>query len=210
MNIITLPLGALATNCYLASADNGDTAVIDPSCNAERISRELEKNNLTPKMILLTHGHFDHIMAATELKEKYGIPVYIHTLDLPMLKDTARNLFDNFPMGESFLPVENAETVEDGEKIPLGNTEFTVIHTPGHSMGSCCYLSGDVIFSGDTLFAGSVGRTDFPGSSFTAMTESLKKLNALDGDYRIFPGHGPATTLFAERRQNIYLAGMEL
>lgn len=208
MNIITIPLGALATNCYLVSSENGNTAIIDPSCNGSRISAELEKNHLTPKMILLTHGHFDHIMAAALLKEKYNIPVYVHTLDLPMLKDTEKNLFASFSSGNDFLPIENATTVEDGEKVPMDELEFTVIHTPGHTMGSCCYLSGDVIFSGDTLFAGSIGRTDFPGSSFTSMNESLKKLNTLDGDYKIYPGHGPETSLFAERRQNIYLAGL--
>lgn len=208
MNIITLPLGTLATNCYLASGENRNTVIIDPSCDAERISAELERNGLTPKMIFLTHGHFDHIMAAAELKEKYNLPVYVHTLDLPLLKDINRNLLSNFSTGEDFIPVENATAVGDGEKISADGLEFTVMHTPGHSAGSCCYISGDVIFSGDTLFAGSVGRTDFPGSSFVSMTDSLKKLNALGGDYKIFPGHGPATTLFAERRQNIYLAGM--
>lgn len=164
MNIITLPLGVLSTNCYLASDENGETAIIDPACGADEISAVLDRNSLTPKMILLTHGHFDHIMAAAELKGKYNIPVYVHTLDLPMLTSADRNLLVDFAGKRDFNHIENASTIEDGEKISLGGQEFTVIHTPGHSMGSCCYLSGDVIFSGDTLFAGSVGRTDFPGS----------------------------------------------
>lgn len=209
MRIISLCLGVLGANCYLACDESGNTAVIDPGSEPERIIAELKKENLTPKAILLTHGHFDHIMAAEALRAEFDIPVYIHSEDSKMLSDEKENLLTNFPLGELFVPVKSFTAIADGDKISAGNLSLLVMNTPGHSRGSCSFICGDVIFTGDTLFQGSIGRTDFKGGSYSMMESSLLRLKNLDGDYRIFPGHGPATTLDKERIQNIYLAGQE-
>lgn len=209
MQVISLCLGVLGANCYIASDDNGNAAVIDAGSEPERIIAELKKEGLTPKAILLTHGHFDHIMAAEALREEFDIPVYIHSEDSKMLSDENENLLTNFPLGELFVPVKSFKEISDGDKISVGDLSFLVMNTPGHSRGSCSFICEDAVFTGDTLFKGSIGRTDFNGGSYSMMESSLLRLKNLDGDYRIFPGHGPVTTLNKERVQNIYLVGQE-
>lgn len=194
MNIITLPLGAYQTNCYLVWAEGSNTcAVIDPGYEAQRILLEAKKWGKTVETILLTHGHFDHVGAVRELVEATGCRVYLclREQELPL----------QYTAGELYY------TESYGETVTAGGATFEVLQTPGHTPGSVCLKCGNVLFSGDTLFAGSCGRTDLPGGSWMELSQSLKALAFLDGDYAVYPGHGPATTLSREREKNPYLKG---
>ncbi|HIS77177.1 MAG TPA: MBL fold metallo-hydrolase [Candidatus Merdivicinus excrementipullorum] len=206
MTVQVLPVGEIGTNCYFVVDSDGSAAILDPGAQAEKIIRAVEQNGWTPKMILLTHGHFDHIGAVEELRNRYCIPVYIHQDDAEMLDSPEKNggiaLIDR-PVTASYDNV-----FEDGSEIPMGNILFRVIHTPGHTKGSVCYLAENWMFSGDTLFNGGIGRTDLYGGSYPQLSASLKKLAALEGDFRVCPGHGPETSLEQERRQNPYLGKM--
>lgn len=203
MKITALTVGPVGTNCYLVSDGNGDAAVIDPGAEGRRILACIAEEGLTPKAILLTHGHFDHIGAVGALQKAFGIPVYIHTDDLEMLSDGEKN--GSFAFGFPEASVSGAQTLSDGETVRAGELAFTLIHTPGHSKGSCCYRCGGVLFTGDTLFDGGVGRTDLYGGSGRELTASLKKLAGLPGDYQVDPGHGSFTTLAAQRAENPYM-----
>ena len=205
--LLTLPVGELGTNCFLISARDGETAVIDPGSQPELISAALEQHNLAPKMILLTHGHFDHIGAVQALKERYRLPVYVHEADAEMLSSPEKNGGISL-MGRT-ISAPWDETVREGSRIQLGDLCFRVLHTPGHSAGSGCYETEDLLFSGDTLFCGGVGRTDLYGGSYPQLRASLKRLAELAGDRRVYPGHGPATSLEKERRQNPYLGNFD-
>ena len=204
MNIITMTLGELGTSCYLVSSKSKNAAMIDPAGNADYIMSTLEKNNLTLKMILLTHGHFDHTGAVSDLVSQTGAKVYIHKNDECMLDDTNRNVAYLAP-GFVYKPFSADVLLSDGDKISLDEIEFRVMLTPGHTAGSVMYFAENCIFSGDTIFEGSVGRTDFYSGDFTAQRESLKKIADLEGDYIIYPGHGGSTTLKQEKKYNPYL-----
>ena len=141
-----------------------------------------------------------------KLKADFGGEVVIHSLDADCLYDSSKSLGDFF--GLSMPSFEADKTVIEGDRLPFGNSEIEVIHTPGHTVGSVCYKIGDMIFSGDTLFCGSIGRTDFPGGSMLQMTASLKKLSKLEGNYNVYPGHEDLTDLDTERRTNLYMKGM--
>ncbi len=204
MRVITVVTGMLGENAYIVFEEGtGKAAVIDPGDDAAYIAAELDKNALKLTDILLTHGHYDHIGAAEALRKKYGAGIAVHMADAEMLTDVDKN-----------VPITGADTglsspadklLSDGEKLMAAGLEFLVMHTPGHTPGSVCYLVGDALFSGDTLFCGSIGRTDFPGGSWDDMHSSLRMLNHLEEDYRVFPGHGESSTLDQEKMENPYL-----
>lgn len=203
MTIRCLPLGALQANCYLLSDEEGATAVIDPGDEAGTILETVRAGELAVEAILLTHAHFDHILAADELRRETGAPVYVYETDAPALADPRRSLTVLAKGGVG--PLRADHLLKDGEELRVGRLAVSVLHTPGHTPGSCCFLCGDALFSGDTLFAGSIGRTDFPGGDDQAMAASLRMLAALEPGIRVFPGHGESTTLSKERMENPYL-----
>ena len=202
MKIQKFLTGYIGTNCYLLIADSGDAAVIDPGGESGELLKALE--GLTLRMILLTHAHYDHMGGADALRSRFpGVPVYVHEQDKEML-ETARYNFSEAICGEG-CATHADRLLQDGDTRPLGELEIRVLHTPGHTMGGVCYLTEDAIFCGDTVFMGSVGRTDLYGGSYSTLSRSVKALAALEGDYTLYPGHGPETTLAAERRQNPYM-----
>lgn len=203
MKIQTISVGMLSTNCYLLTGQKG-CVLIDPGAQPEKVERALAKEGLPLEMILLTHGHYDHMGGVNQLKEQYPqVPVLIHEADEVMLKTPQYN-FSIEISGEGYRTAAD-RLLADGEEVQTGNFCFRVLHTPGHTLGSVCYLMEDVIFTGDTVFCGGVGRTDLYGGSYPALAASVKKVAALEGNYTLYPGHGPATTLDAERRQNPYM-----
>ena len=188
MKIRKIPVGMLQENCYFVSDENGETAVIDPGDEADRLLGLLQSGGLTPRCILLTHGHFDHVGAAAALAERYHCLVYLHEADRAL------------PARLTGGPLPQTRALHEGDELAVGALRFRVLETPGHSAGSVSLLCCDALFSGDTIFAGgSWGRTDFPGGSEPALRASLRRLAALPPQTRVFPGHGPETTIAAER-----------
>ena len=198
------PLSICDTNSYLVVSGQDNAALIDAPDDCEYILEQLRFYNVTHKMILLTHGHFDHIGAAADLQEKTGCEVYVHEDDLYMVQngDLSKSGFPGIGVIKS---VKNATPITEDDIIKLDEVEFDVLHTPGHTPGSVCYITGSVMFSGDTLFARSIGRTDMPGGDMAKMKLSLEKIKDLGGDLTVYPGHMTPTTLDTERRANPYL-----
>ncbi len=190
MNITTLPLGYLGTNCYILEGYGG-VLVIDPGAEPERVLDCLGNRKL--EAILLTHGHFDHVGGVKELVAETGCRVFLcdEELSLPRAMTS----------GELYY----TDTYAEGDSLTLAGLSFTVLHTPGHTPGSVCLCFDDAMFSGDTLFAGSIGRTDFPGSDPAKMVKSLIRLTDLRRNYTVYPGHGESTTLDEEKRYNPFL-----
>lgn len=201
-NIEALTLGSYQTNCYLVWEAGADRcAVIDPGYDPEAILGKVRSLGLTVDAVLLTHGHFDHVGAVEAIVNATGCPLWMSQSDYTQFKT---------PINDFFYPIHDCDFAEvsfceDGEQIRAGNLTFTVLETPGHTPGSVCYLCGDALFSGDTLFAGSCGRTDLPGGDQRTIRRSLRRLADLPGDFKVYPGHGEATTLETERRSNPYL-----
>lgn len=196
----TIPVGQIDTNCYLIGDEKaGVCAVADPGGSAERVLDMIEKSGLEPRMILLTHGHWDHVGAVPALLERWpDLPVYAHERELcPAGKPDPHYFFPHAG--------KNQRTYGEGDTLELGGLTLQVLHTPGHSAGSVVVLAGDVMLAGDTLFAASCGRCDLPGGSEEAMLASLKRLAELAGDYKVCPGHGPLSTLDRERQINPYM-----
>jgi glyoxylase-like metal-dependent hydrolase (beta-lactamase superfamily II) len=192
MQVHTLALGAYQTNCYIVQ--NGDRCfLIDPGYEAARILAFLEEKGLTAEAILLTHGHFDHVGAVRELAAELDCKVYIHEGDLA--------LPPQFTAG----PLYYTDLYKGGITIEAAGLDVFIRHTPGHTPGSVCLLVENVLFSGDTLFAGSCGRTDLPGGDWNAIHESLRRLMRMPGELTVYPGHGQATTLEHERQYNPYV-----
>ena len=196
----------VATNCYFAlNEETKEMLVIDPGDSAQMLAEKIKKEGLKPKAVLLTHGHFDHAMAAEELAELFGIPVYAHEAEKDTLEDSGKNVSIMIGRRDSY----HADVyVRDGEVLQLAGMELKVLHTPGHTAGGCCYYleKEKVLFSGDTLFCQSVGRTDFPGGSMSKLVRSIKeKLMALPDEVRVYPGHMGLTTIGTERARNPYL-----
>ena len=202
MQITTLALGSYQTNCYIVRAeDAAGCAVIDPGSNGDRVLDFLKQEGLSLDAILLTHGHFDHVGAVEMLANATGCPVWMHQGDYSQQKNAQNTFF--YPLANCTFP--EISFCEHGQKICAGGLCFTVMEVPGHTWGSVCYLCEDAMFSGDTLFAGSCGRTDLPGGDGVWLRRSLQLLCEIARDYRVFPGHGPDTALFHEKTTNPFL-----
>lgn len=198
MKVESMAVGMISTNCYLLwdeTAENA-AAIIDPGGDADRILHRIEELALHPKMILLTHGHFDHVLGVPAILTAYpGLPVYITQADYPLAVTGGQF---HYPMGE----VDSVSFYDEGDAVTLGSLRIEVLRTPGHTPGSVVLCVNDVLFTGDTLFAASCGRTDFEGGSTVDMQHSLKRLEDLSGNYIVYPGHMQSTTLDQERKVN--------
>ena len=203
MDIKCFALGSLAANCYLVKTKDL-AAVIDPFECDDRIERFFEENLSLERYVLLTHCHFDHMLGASDLREKYGAKIAIGEYDAKGLTDDSLSLTWMVGLGQT--PFNADLLLSDREVIKAGGTEIEVIHTPGHTVGSVCYRLEDVVFTGDTLFKQSIGRTDFPTGNYLQMKQSLEKLKTLsNADLKIYPGHGDATTIKKEIESNPYM-----
>ncbi|MBP2642310.1 MAG: putative metallo-hydrolase [Firmicutes bacterium] len=206
MKIVDLQVGYIGTNCYIVyNETTKDAAVIDPGGSAPDILSIINQEKLNVKYIINTHGHVDHIMANSQIKEATGADILIHEADADMLINPNTNLSAMLG-GASVKHVPADYVLKEGNVIELGDDQFRVIHTPGHTPGGISLLCGEVLFSGDTLFAMSVGRTDFPGGSHKTLISSIKeKLMVLDDNIKVLPGHGSATTIGEERQVNPFI-----
>lgn len=209
MKIDSLILGAYETNCYIVRADESteDCLIIDTGLQADRLIDFLRAHKLNPPAVILTHGHADHIAGLAALRDEFpGIKVYIHKLDAGLLTDTDGNL--SALTGQPFSTDPADFSLKEGDVIERAGIKLEVIHTPGHTPGGICLYSKNesIIFVGDTLFADSVGRTDFPNGSATQLIESIKKkLCVLPDETIVYPGHGPTTTIAQEKTHNPFL-----
>ena len=206
MILMGMEISTMGENCYIVGCEETrEVAVIDPGGNARGIVNLLKENDLKAVYIINTHGHIDHIGGNRGVKEATGAQILIHEQDAKMLVNPASNF--SFLMGTKVTSPPADKFLKDGEKIKIGSTvELEVIHTPGHSLGGICLKTGDVIFVGDTLFQGSIGRTDFPGGSYKQLIQMIKeKLLCYDDEVTAYPGHGPATTIGFERKHNPFL-----
>ena len=201
LKILTFQFNPFQENCSFAWDETGEAVIIDPGFYDEKEAASLygkiQEKGVKPKMILLTHGHFDHIFGVKECASKYGIPDY-------MLANNFSSAFGLRDPDSSFV----TESLVDGQILKFGNTEFETIVTPGHTPGGVCFYDAEdkVVFTGDTLFAGSIGRTDQPGGDYDKLIVSLMdKVMVLPGDVTVFPGHGPCTTISDERTHNPFL-----
>ena len=194
MKVYALPLGDYQTNCYIVHEDDSQSClIIDPGYQSGDILDVCREKGLTIAAIALTHGHFDHVGAVKELAAETGCQVYLHESDLampPMM--TAGKLY-------------YTHTYAEGDVLNIAGLTVTVLHTPGHTPGSVCLAIENHLFSGDTLFAGSCGRTDLPGGSWKTIQDSLHRLAGLEGNYWVHPGHGESTTLAQEKKYNPYM-----
>lgn len=217
MLLTGFPAGMLACNCYvLAPRAGSDAIVVDPGQRAMgQLRRILDENRLTPAAVLLTHGHIDHIWSAQKVADTYGCPAFIHPEDRFMLSDPIKGFgprLGQLALGALFRePKQVVELDRDGDEVELAGLTVAVDHTPGHTRGSVTFRVDDHVFTGDTLFKQSVGRTDLPGGSGNALLGSIvEKLLVLDDETLVLPGHGEPTTIGAERRTNPFLEGLTL
>ena len=194
LNVYAMALGAYQTNCYIIHDEaSKNCCVIDPGYDANAILDKLDALGLNLEAVLLTHGHFDHVGAVKELAAETRCDVYLHPEDLSM------------PPMMTAGPLYYTKTYAEGSQLQLAGLDISVLHTPGHTPGSVCLLTGTAIFSGDTLFQGSCGRTDLPGGDWATIGKSLARLSALEGNFWVYPGHGPSTTLRDEKKYNPYM-----
>ena len=194
LNITRLPLGVYQVNCYIIREEASTSCcVLDPGGEAKKVLEFMENRGLTLEAILLTHGHFDHVGAVAELHEATGCKVYLCPEDLSMpAKWTGGELC-------------YTDTYGEGDELHIAGLDIRVMHTPGHTPGSVCLVVDNAIFSGDTLFAGSCGRTDLPGGDMDAILASLRRLDALEEDYDVYPGHSASTKLSREKQYNSFI-----
>lgn len=205
MNYEVIVVSLLETNCYVVYCqDSLECAVVDPGAEADRIFQLIAIKSLKPALILNTHGHIDHIGANKDIKEKFNIPLYIHSADSTMLGNVQQSEMAAF-LGVVESPSPD-HLLNDGDKIKIGKSFLRVIHTPGHSPGSVSFLGDGFLLSGDTLFFGGVGRTDLPGGSWKDMESSIKnKILTMPDEMIVLPGHGPFTTVGQEKRANPFI-----
>ena len=198
-------LGPVYTNCYfLKNKETGEALIIDPADSPSKIELKVNAMGARPVAVLLTHGHFDHIMGVEAVREKYQIPVYACRQEEEMLREPSVNMTDQMGKSCSIRP----DVLDDLQVFEAAGFSIQMIHTPGHTKGSCCYYLKEegVLFSGDTLFCGSVGRTDFPGGSASQIRDSLHRLlAALPDDTSVYPGHDTSTTIGYEKRYNPFV-----
>jgi hydroxyacylglutathione hydrolase len=213
------PAGAFAANCYLvAPAPGEECVIIDPGQAAERgIEELLDRFKLKPIAVLLTHGHVDHMWSVAPVCGAKGVPAYVHPDDRELLSDPGKGLSlmtrQQFMGGMTFTEPDDVRALSDGEVVTLAGLDFAIGHTPGHTPGSVTFRSGeadtDALFTGDLLFAGSIGRTDLPGGNHQQILRSLARTLALPDETVVLPGHGPQTTIGAERTANPFLTGLQ-
>lgn len=206
MKIIHLKVGPIHTNCYIVYDENTkDAVIIDAGEKAKLILENIKENDLNLKYILLTHGHFDHIIATKEIQEATGAKLVIHKKEANTLDaDLVNKHYGRYIKGEYQSPKIDI-LAQDGTEVEFGKLKATYIHTPGHTRGSSVIKIQDSLFTGDTLFAGECGRCDLDGGDFSKMLQSLKKLAELEGDFKVYPGHEHFSTLDEERKSNRYM-----
>ncbi len=205
MRIFKYSVGAMGTNAYiLLDEESKAAALVDPGDEGKKLLTALEGKGAVLRYIILTHAHFDHILALSEIKEATGAPILVHKDDAQMLSDSSLNLVSRFSRSDVVFP-EADRLLSDGDIIKLGSADIKIIHTPGHTLGSICLSIGDDLISGDTLFRESIGRYDFPCGDYSAILESLEKIKGLGIKGKIYPGHGMSTTLEHELNHNTYL-----
>lgn len=206
MKITTMTLGFLGTNCYIIEIGNKECIIFDAGANGKKLIEFLEKEELTPIYLFLTHGHFDHIGAVKEVRDRYkNMKVVIHKYDEERLYDEEKSMSKNFKInignqGKADIVLQNETSFKVNDELTMG-----IIYTPGHTEGGVCYLINDYILTGDTLFKGEVGRTDLYGGNYNKLLNSLKKLKSLNTDYIVCPGHGERSTLNFEKQHNPYM-----
>lgn len=204
MNVKRIPLGSYQANCYLLE-ENGRFSVIDPGYYTKRFEAFLKESGVEKiDYIFLTHGHMDHICGAPYVKESFGGQLVIGEKDAEFL-ESYRFLDGALDYENAFKSVKADIIVRDGDTISFADSEISVLHTPGHTMGEVCYMTDDLLFTGDVLFKGSIGRSDFENSDIFMLIKSLRRLVSLPNDYRVLSGHGEETTLSHERQFNPYL-----
>ncbi|HHT63589.1 MAG: MBL fold metallo-hydrolase [Bacillota bacterium] len=208
MYIQGIQVGMLGTNCYLvACPETKEAIVIDPGDEGKRIFNLVTKNGFKVTGIVNTHGHWDHVGGNKELKKLTGAPILIHEQDADFLTDGRLHL--GSMMGKNENSPQGDRILKEGDIVQVGKYEFKVVHTPGHTPGGISLVGKDVVFVGDTLFAGSIGRTDLPGGNYDTLMTSIKnKLLPLSDDIIVYPGHGPSTTIGKERKSNPFLLNL--
>ncbi len=201
-----LVVGPIETNCYIVwDTDTRAAAIIDPGDEEELIASRVDSLGLKVEWVLLTHGHFDHTLRAGPIAGRYGARIGMQALDIAQVAQSLE-FGATFCDVSSFVPFTPTDLLNEGDVVKLGSSEIKVLHTPGHSHGGLCFVTGIGVFCGDLIFADSVGRTDFPGGSHEQLLSSIKtKILTLDDSTKLFPGHGPVTTVGEERRGNWYL-----
>jgi hydroxyacylglutathione hydrolase len=205
VRIKKLVVGPLQTNCYIVADSDGEAIIIDPGGDAERIEKTIESHELTPRWILCTHGHPDHTYAAGRLQSSYDIELLVHAKDRPMVEAGLGELAFVFDTRGYQKPIIGP-AIEDGQTIKVGSLVFYAAHTPGHTPGGMSFVGGHDVFTGDTLFACGIGRTDLPGGSASTLLHSIeKRLFVLNDETRVHPGHGDETTIGEEKRDNPWL-----
>ena len=199
-------LGPLGTNCYfLINEDTKEVVVVDPASCPKNLREHISERGYRPQAILLTHGHFDHVMGIDKFVQEYEVPVYLHEDEVQILENPDLNLSSQFGLSYSF---DKGNPIKDGQILDMAGLNIRVIHTPGHTAGGCCYYleNEHILISGDTLFEQSVGRTDFPTGSMSVLVRSIReKLYCLPDDTHVYPGHGGETTIATEKQYKTFI-----